>query len=58
MPFLGATVTVIARQVMMASGASVARQVGILAPTVREPARHELTGDACLGMSWWLAVQC
>lgn len=36
----GATVTVIAQnQVMMASGAAVARQVGILAPTVREPAR-------------------
>ena len=46
----GATVTVIAQnQVMMASGASVARQVGILAPTVREPARHKVTGDA---LSW------
>lgn len=46
----GATVTVIAQnQVMMASGTSVARQVGILAPTVREPARHKVTGDA---LSW------
>jgi NosR/NirI family nitrous oxide reductase transcriptional regulator len=36
----GATVTVIAQnQVLMASGSAVARQVGILAPTVREPAR-------------------
>lgn len=43
----GATVTVIAQnQVMMASGAAVARQVGILAPTVREPARYKLTGSA------------
>lgn len=37
----GATVTVIAQnQVMTASGAAVARQVGILAPTRREPARY------------------
>ena len=37
----GATVTVIAQnQVMMASGSAVARQVGILAPTVHEPARY------------------
>ena len=42
----GATVTVIAQnQVMMASGSSVARQVGILAPTVREPARFVTTGQ-------------
>ena len=35
----GATVTVIAQnQVVMASGAAVARQTGIIAPTVREPA--------------------
>ena len=41
----GATVTVIAQnQVMMASGSSIARQVGILAPTVREPARFITTG--------------
>ena len=41
----GATVTVIAQnQVMMASGSAVARQVGILAPTVREPARYKVTG--------------
>ncbi|MEC5212346.1 NosR/NirI family nitrous oxide reductase transcriptional regulator [Polaromonas sp. CG_9.5] len=43
----GATVTVIAQnQVMMTSGTSVARQVGILAPTVREPARYKVTGNA------------
>lgn len=41
----GATVTVIAQnQVMMASGSAVARQVGILAPTVREPARYRVAG--------------
>ncbi|MBC9071906.1 regulatory protein NosR [Thauera sp. CAU 1555] len=41
----GATVTVIAQnQVMMTSGASVARQVGILEPVVREPARFIETG--------------
>ncbi len=41
----GATVTVIAQnQVMMASGSAVARQVGILAPTVRDPARYLVTG--------------
>lgn len=46
----GATVTVIAQnQVMMASGAAVARQVGILAPTVREPARFKVTGQR---MDW------
>ena len=43
----GATVTVIAQnQVMMASGSAVARQVGILAPTVREPARYKVTGES------------
>lgn len=43
----GATVTVIAQnQVMMTSGASVARQVGILEPVVREPARLKETGAA------------
>src|SRR5512133_274165 len=42
----GATVTVIAQnQVMMISGTSVARQVGILAPTVRESARFVTTGQ-------------
>ncbi len=42
----GATVTVIAQnQVMMASGTAVAKQVGILAPTVREPARYKVTGE-------------
>ncbi len=46
----GATVTVIAQnQVMMASGTAVARQVGILAPTVREPARYVKTGQR---LSW------
>ncbi|MBX9836560.1 MAG: 4Fe-4S binding protein, partial [Burkholderiaceae bacterium] len=41
----GATVTVIAQnQVMMTSGSAVARQVGILAPTVRDPARYLVTG--------------
>jgi len=43
----GATVTVIAQnQVMMTSGSAVARQVGILAPTVREPARYKATAQA------------
>ena len=43
----GATVTVIAQnQVMMTSGTSVARQVGILPPTVREPAQYKVTGKA------------
>jgi NosR/NirI family nitrous oxide reductase transcriptional regulator len=37
----GATVTVIAQnQVIMTSGAAVARQVGIIAPVVREPVRY------------------
>ncbi|WP_157269706.1 NosR/NirI family protein [Azohydromonas aeria] len=41
----GATVTVIAQnQVMMTSGAAVARQTGILAPTVRPPAKFTDTG--------------
>ncbi|NMG15709.1 NosR/NirI family protein [Aromatoleum bremense] len=41
----GATVTVIAQnQVMMTSGTNVARQVGILKPTVREPAKFVQTG--------------
>jgi len=40
----GATVTVIAQnQVMMLSGAAVARQVGIIAPTIRERARFVTT---------------
>ena len=51
----GATVTVIAQnQVMMASGSAVARQVGILAPTVREPARYAETGKR---LSWAELVQ-
>lgn len=46
----GATVTVIAQnQVMMASGSAIARQVGILAPIVREPARYAVTGQK---LSW------
>ena len=41
----GATVTVIAQnQVMMTSGAAVARQVGILEPTIRTQARFLTTG--------------
>ncbi|MBO9679349.1 MAG: regulatory protein NosR [Acidovorax sp.] len=41
----GATVTVVAQnQVVMASGAAVARQAGIIAPTVRNPARFAATG--------------
>ncbi|MCW5576032.1 MAG: regulatory protein NosR [Burkholderiales bacterium] len=41
----GATVTVIAQnQVMQLSGSAVARQTGIIAPTVREPARYRLRG--------------
>jgi NosR/NirI family nitrous oxide reductase transcriptional regulator len=40
----GATVTVIAQnQVMMTSGTNIARQVGILAPTVRDPAQYAET---------------
>src|SRR3989338_5030381 len=51
----GATVTVIAQnQVMMASGSAVARQRGILAPTVREPARYAETGKR---LSWAELVQ-
>lgn len=46
----GATVTVIVQnQVMMASGKAVARQVGILAPTVREPANFKVQNKK---MSW------
>ena len=42
----GATVTVIAQnQVMMMSGAAVARQTGIIAPTVRDPARFAVAGQ-------------
>ena len=42
----GATVTVIAQnQVVMASGAAVARQTGIIAPTVRESARFAASGQ-------------
>ncbi len=46
----GATVTVITQnQVMMTAGTAVARQVGILAPTVREPARFAVSGQR---LSW------
>ncbi len=46
----GATVTVVAQnQVVMASGAAVARQTGIIAPTVREPARFIASGQ---GYDW------
>ena len=42
----GATVTVVAQnQVVMASGSAVARQTGIIAPTVREQARFIATGQ-------------
>lgn len=42
----GATVTVIAQnQVMQLSGSAVARQVGIIEPTVREPARFAVSGQ-------------
>ncbi len=42
----GATVTVIAQnQVVMMSGAAVARQTGIIEPTVREPARFAVTNQ-------------
>ncbi len=42
----GATVTVVAQnQVVMASGSAVARQTGIIAPTVREPARFIANGQ-------------
>lgn len=42
----GATVTVIAQnQVMMMSGAAVARQTGIIEPTVRDPARFISSGQ-------------
>ena len=41
----GATVTVIAQnQVMQLSGSAVARQVGIIEPTVREPAQFAVSG--------------
>ena len=43
----GATVTVIAQnQVMMSSGAAVAREVGILAPVIRPQAKFARTGRA------------
>lgn len=43
----GATVTVIAQnQVMMTSGGAVARQTGILAPTIRPQAKFVRTGQA------------
>jgi NosR/NirI family nitrous oxide reductase transcriptional regulator len=46
----GATVTVIAQnQVMMTSGSAVARQVGILAPTVRVPAKYLVSAQR---LSW------
>ena len=58
----GATVTVIAQnQVMVTSGQAIARQVGILAATVREPARYHDVGRtpdwrtlvAACGRSCW-----
>ena len=51
----GATVTVVAQnQVVMASGSAVARQTGIIAPTVREAARFARTSPA---YSWAQLVQ-
>src|SRR3990167_10666582 len=51
----GATVTVITQnQVMMTAGTAVARQVGILAPTVREPARFVASGKR---LSWAQLVE-
>jgi NosR/NirI family nitrous oxide reductase transcriptional regulator len=51
----GATVTVITQnQVMMTAGTAVARQVGILAPTVREPARFAASGQH---LSWAQLVE-
>lgn len=46
----GATVTVIVQnQVMMTSGTAVARQTGIIAPTVRAPAEYAVSGQR---LSW------
>ena len=46
----GATVTVIVQnQVMMNSGMAIARQTGIVAPTVREAAKYAITGKR---LSW------
>lgn len=46
----GATVTVIVQnQVMMTSGMAIARQVGIVAPSLREPAKYVVTGQH---LSW------
>ena len=46
----GATVTVVAQnQVVMASGSAVARQTGIIAPTVREQPRFVTTGQTTIG---------
>lgn len=49
----GATVTVIAQnQVMMASATAVAKQVGLIAPTVRAPARYATTAPAGQALDW------
>jgi NosR/NirI family nitrous oxide reductase transcriptional regulator len=46
----GATVTVIVQnQVIMSSGMAVARQVGIIAPTIRKPANYAVNGQR---LSW------
>ncbi|MBK6867403.1 MAG: regulatory protein NosR [Burkholderiales bacterium] len=51
----GATVTVVVQnQVMQLAGSSVARQVGVIAPTVREPARY---AGADLRYDWNQLVQ-
>lgn len=51
----GATVTVIAQnQVLTASAAAIARQVGILPPVIREPARYVTSGQR---MDWATLVR-
>ncbi len=54
----GATVTVIAQnQVMMTSGAAVARQVGILEPTIRPQASSSIPAARSTGPPWWPKVR-
>lgn len=53
----GATVTVIAQnQVMMTSAQAVARQVGLIAPTVREPARYTIALPAGSAPLTWATL--
>ena len=54
----GATVTVIAQnQVIMTSGAAVARQVGIIEPVVREPVRYVQPEPGAAPPDWTTLVQ-